>query len=101
MLLAAAAWMMRALTRAAPDEYAAAQLQGAYHLLVLHYPIWFMLHLLLAGVVPIAFAALLWLSRHPGSLPRWLPLTAFLAALSGSIIGRALVFVGVGPRQTF
>jgi hypothetical protein len=89
------------MTRTSSDPFAAVQLREAFHLLTGRYPFWFVLHLLLAGLVPIGWALMHWISRSPSALPNWIPAATFVAAISGSFIGRVLMFAAAGPRQAF
>ena len=100
MLASSAVWMFATLSRVPLDDFAAARLREALHLLTAQHPIALGLHLLLTTVIPIAFAALLWFGWSlPGASPL-LRLLAFLAITLGAFIGRGLmVLVGTLPRQ--
>ncbi len=90
MLLAAGIWMYAALSRGLPDQVAAARLREAHTLITSQYFGWYVLHLVLAGVVPILSWILVMLLR---STAPWLPVLCAVAVLGGSIIGRALMYV--------
>jgi anaerobic dimethyl sulfoxide reductase subunit C (anchor subunit) len=93
LLILAALWMISTLSRGSPDEFAAARLHEALQLLTARYPAWLALHLLLAGVVPIACVAILW---HGGSLATpapWVRWLFFLAITFGAAIGRKLMYL--------
>ncbi|MBP1595962.1 MAG: reductase anchor subunit [Acidobacteria bacterium] len=100
MLLASTVWMLAALSRVPLDDFAAARMQEALHLLTSQHAVALGLHLLLATVIPIAFAALIWSGRSAPGPPPWLRLLVFLAISLGAFIGRNLMyFVVTLPRQ--
>ncbi|MBZ5496346.1 MAG: dimethyl sulfoxide reductase anchor subunit [Acidobacteriia bacterium] len=102
LLFLSAMWMIANLSRTSLDDFGSARLQGALHLVTSRYPLWLGLHLLLAGVVPIAFASLLWNGRNyaESSGSSWIRVLFFLAAFLGAVIGRRLMYLlGVSLPQ--
>jgi len=95
MLLVSAIWMIANLSRHSLDGFSSGRLQAGMHLLTSRYPIWLGLHLFFAGVVPIAFAALLWPDRSTvaSSGGSWLRLLTLLAVFLGAVIGRRLMYL--------
>lgn len=95
LLIASAIWMILVLSHGSPDSFVATRLQDGLQLLMSHYPFWIGLHLLLAGLVPIVVALLLWISRNhsESSAPTWIRLCVFLAISFGAIIGRKLMYI--------
>ncbi len=101
MLIVSAVWMLATLSRAPLDDFAAARLQEALHLITSQHPIALGIQLLLTTVVPIAFAALLWFGGStPGTSP-WLRLLVFLAITLGAFIGRNLMYIVVTLPHPF
>jgi anaerobic dimethyl sulfoxide reductase subunit C (anchor subunit) len=101
LLILAAWWMISILHHGSPDEFAAARLRAALQLLTAQYPGWFGLHIFLAGIVPLACAAILW---HDGSLSTpspWIRWPLFLAVSSGAVIGRTLMYLVATTRPQF
>lgn len=97
LLIVAAVWMVVILSRGSADEFAAGQLQSALFLLTARYPVWMALHLLLAGILPLAFAVLLWSGKHTP----WTHAFVFLAGLAGAAIGRRLMYLIVASLPQF
>jgi len=101
MLIGAAIWMLSSWSRGAPDEFTAAQLQGALQLVTQQHPIWLGLHLVLAGVLPIVFAVLVWFGRSQVVAPSWMRILLFLAISSGAVIGRKLMYLAATAPGRF
>jgi anaerobic dimethyl sulfoxide reductase subunit C (anchor subunit) len=95
LVVVAAIWMIWTLSHGSPDAFAAARLQEALALIISRYSVWFGMHLLLTGIVPIAFAALLWITRNHAASPgsSWVLLLFCLAVSSGAVIGRKLMYL--------
>lgn len=101
MLIVAAVWMIVALSQGSADGFAAVQLQDAYHALTSRYAVWFGLHLVLAGILPILLVALLWLRRDHAGAHSGLRMVLFLSIVSGVIIGRRLMYLLVTSQPKF
>ncbi len=100
MLTVSAVWMIAALSRSPLNDFAAARLQEALQLITVQHPVALGLHLLLATVVPVAFAALLWFGGTGPAASPTLRLLVFLSVTVGTAIGRALMYAaGTLPRQ--
>jgi len=71
----------------------------ALHLLLAHHGIWFGLHILPAGILPLGLAIVLWLGGGASlagiTTQRW----CFLALLFGTVIGRTLMLALADLRQ--
>ncbi len=101
MLIVAAIWMVVTLSQGAADGFAAAQLQDAFQVLTSRYAAWFGLHLLLAGILPIMLAVMLWRGRNYEEAWFALRLVLFLAVVSGTVIGRRLMYLLVTSQPQF
>ncbi len=101
MLIAAAVWMVVALSRGSADAYAAAQLQVALRMLTSRYLVWFGLYLLLAGIMPIVVSATLWMARNHAGIRPGLRLLLFLAVVSGVVIGRRIMYLLATSQSQF
>ncbi len=101
MLIVAAIWMVVALSRGSSDGFAAARLQDAFQIITSRYAVWLGLHLLLAGIVPIVLAALLLMGRDYAGARSGLRLLLFLAVVSGTVIGRRLMYLLVTSQSQF
>jgi len=100
MLMISTIWMLANLSRALPDDFAAARLQEALQLVASQHPVALGLHLLLNVVVPIALAVLLWFGRSSAGPPPRFRLLVFAAIAIGAFIGRNLMYLVVTrPRQ--
>lgn len=98
-LLASAVWMIVHLSQGSQDEYISAQLQSGLHLLLSHHGIWFGLHILLAGILPLGLAIVFWLGGGAGLASIAAQRLCFLALLFGTMIGRALMLALADFRQ--
>jgi anaerobic dimethyl sulfoxide reductase subunit C (anchor subunit) len=98
-LLASAAWMIVHLSQGSPDEYVSAQLQSGLHLLLAHHGIWFGLHILLAGLLPLGLVIVFWLGGGANLASVTTQRLCFLALLFGTVIGRTLMFALADFRQ--
>jgi anaerobic dimethyl sulfoxide reductase subunit C (anchor subunit) len=101
MLIVAAIWMVVTLSQGSSDGFASARLQDAFHVLTSQYAAWFGLYLLLAGIVPIVLAALLWMGRNNAGAWSALGPLVLLAIFLGTIIGRRLMYLLVTSQSQF
>lgn len=101
MVIVAAIWMVVTLSQGSSDAFAAARLQDAFHILTSRYAVWLGLYLVLAGIVPMVLAALLWMGRNYVGARSGLRLLLFIAIVSGAIIGRRLMYLLVTSQSQF
>ncbi len=93
LLLASAMWMLAHFSRASADQFVSNRLQASLQLLTQPwYSSWFGVYALLIGLIPVGLALRFWPGgRDPGNASG-VSLVVFLAAILGTIIGRALMF---------
>ncbi len=93
MLLGSAMWMLAHFSRASADQFVSTRLQASLQLLSQPwYSGWFGVHALLIGLIPVGLALRFWSGGHQPASDSGTPLLVFLAAVLGTIIGRALMF---------
>lgn len=92
-------WMFAKLARSVPDDFAAARLQGALHLLLSDYVVWLALTIFLTIVLPVAFVLKVWPGKNGSGVTladtttAWsLKAIVLTAIVAGVIIGRALMY---------
>jgi anaerobic dimethyl sulfoxide reductase subunit C (anchor subunit) len=91
LLLISATWMVLHVARPSADDFVAAQLERALHVVAAHHSVWLGIFLFLAAVVPIAFAIRMWPSPERG-VPRLELRIVFGCVLLGALVGRALMY---------
>lgn len=91
-LLASMTWMIASLSRFTADEFADARLQAGLHLITSTHSVWFGTYLLLAILLPFAFALRLWPGKNSAAGAPSLKAIVFLAVVCGAIIGRVLMY---------
>lgn len=96
VVLFSAMWMLASLSRWSSNAFVSARLQNALHLLGSSwYPESFGLHLLLTGVVPIAFAYRSWPGTNDAAQFGRTPFAfrlEFIAVITGVLIGRTVMY---------
>ncbi len=91
-LLASVIWMLVRLSQVPADEFVAAGLREGLRLLTSRYGVWLGLHVVLAGILPVASAIRLWRNSDPNDSSNFEQRILFLGVLLGVVIGRALMF---------
>jgi hypothetical protein len=84
--------MVVQLSETQPDEFLAGRLRAGLHLLLSQYLIWLGLYILLAGILPITVAVLVWMGGSPREFGTGACRLLFPMVLIGIIIGRILMF---------
>jgi anaerobic dimethyl sulfoxide reductase subunit C (anchor subunit) len=88
LLVVSANWMIAGISRPSADDFASARLHEALLLVLSQHLVWFVLHVVLAGVLPVAFAFSLLSSGKAG-----LGGLVLVAVTAGAAIGRILMYL--------
>ncbi len=91
-LLGSALWMILRLSQSHTDEFLTGRLQAGLHLLTSQGLVWLVISVLLATIVPIMAAVLMWQAGRPDEFIPIVSVFLFPAVLTGIVIGRALMF---------
>lgn len=94
-LLVSAVWMLARLSQNPADDFLSGRLQMGLHLLTSQGLIWLGIFVLLAAIVPIAAAVMLWRGGGPHGFSCVVFQFLFPAVLAGTVIGRILMFAVV------